>query len=87
MDAPSAGPLCALSSYAAIGLAFALPFLFWGAARIDAAARGATTGFRIAILGGVVLFWPWLAWRWLRGYREPPVQRDAQRRAAARSAT
>jgi len=83
MDALLAGRLLrALGVYAALGTSFALPFLLWGVARIDPAARGATLGFRIAILPGVVMLWPWLAWRWLSGSREPPAQIDAWRRAA-----
>ena len=83
MDTRTAGLLLqGLGVHMAAGAIFALPFVLWGAARIDPAASRASRGFRMAILPGVVIFWPWLAWHWLRGYRKPPEQRDSQRRAA-----
>jgi hypothetical protein len=54
----------ALGIYAALGAVFGVAFAARGAARIDPAAQGASLGFRTAILPGVVLLWPFLAWRW-----------------------
>jgi len=86
MDAQCAGSLLhLLGAYASVGIAFAFPFLGWGVQRIDPGARGAGCGFRVVIFSGVVIFWPWLAWRWLRGHREPPQPRDAHRRNATGS--
>ena len=52
--------------YLAAGLVFALPFAFRWAGRLDAAARSGTPGFRLLIIPGSVLLWPWLAARLLR---------------------
>ena len=59
--------LILLVAYASLGLALAVPFLAKGAARLDPGALGATWGFRLIIVPGVVALWPWLAWRWWRG--------------------
>jgi hypothetical protein len=73
MDARGATWLLACAAaYAGVGLVFALGFVTWGAGRIDPVARDATRGFRIAILPGAALLWPWLAWRWRRATRERP---------------
>ena len=78
------GFLWLLASYAAVGLAFALAFAAFGAARIDPNARGASLGFRLIVLPGAAALWPILLRRWLRGADEPPVERNAHRAAAAR---
>ncbi len=56
--------------YAACGLVFGTAFVTWGVARVDAAARGAPTAFRLIILPGVVALWPVLALRWVRALRQ-----------------
>jgi hypothetical protein len=72
MDAATAALLLqVLGAYAALGAAFAPAFLSLGAARIDPATRGAGACFRLAILPGVLLFWPWLGCLWLRASRHP----------------
>ena len=74
----------AATIYALLGLVFAVPFVVFGVARVDAAARGASLGFRLLILPGVVALWPLLAQRWYRtwwrGASEPPVETNAHRR-------
>ena len=55
-----------VAAYLAAGLVFALPFAFRWAGRLDAAARSGTLGFRLLILPGSMLLWPWLAARLLR---------------------
>ena len=67
--------------YFALGLIFALAFVFRGVQRIDAAAKGASVGFRLLILPGCAALWPLLTWRWIRG-SEPPTESNAHRRAA-----
>lgn len=62
--------LLGLALYGAIGVAFAVPFLWWGASRIDPAAARGTVPFRVLILPGVVAFWPFLLLRWLRAPSE-----------------
>jgi hypothetical protein len=74
----------AASSYLAAGLLFSGPFVMGGVDRIDSAAHGATWGFRVLIVPGVVLFWPLLAIRWARGSIQPPRELTAHRRAAVR---
>lgn len=70
----------AAAVYLGAGLLFALAFVVRGAARIDPAARGATWGFKLAILPGAAAFWPLLARRWRRG-DPPPEERNAHRDA------
>ena len=69
-----------------LGAMFAVPFVTLGVQRIDPLARGATPGFRLAIVPGVLIFWPLLAARWMAGRREPPLECNAHRRHAVRLA-
>ena len=61
--------LAAVAIYVALGLLFAVAFVTSGVARVDPAAQGATAGFRIVILPGVIALWPLLAARWWRAER------------------
>lgn len=70
--------------YLGAGVLFALAFLVFGLGRVDAASHGATAGFRLVILPGVIPLWPYLAWRWLRAWRGPPVERSPHIRASER---
>lgn len=76
----------ALTAYLAVGLLFAVPFVWRGAARIDPSAAEGTWGFRLLILPGVMALWPLLAQRWLRGVKEPPEENTPHRCAARRRA-
>jgi hypothetical protein len=68
--------------YLAIGLLFAVLFVWRGAGAIDPAAREGTIGFRLLILPASALLWPLLLRRWVR--RSPlPLERNAHRDAAA----
>ncbi len=58
--------LLLIGAYALCGLLYGIPFVLRGAGRIDPDARGATWGFRLAILPGVVALWPLLARRSLQ---------------------
>lgn len=71
-----------LAAYASAGLAFAVTFVTVGVARVDPQARGASPGFRIVIVPGVMLLWPLLAWRWASGATTPPEEWNAHRAAA-----
>ena len=51
--------------YLALGLLFAMAFVWKGAGRIDPAAGASGFGFRLAILPGSALLWPLLLRRWL----------------------
>ena len=74
--------LGAAGVYLGLGLLFALAFVTRGVSKVDPAARGATTGFRVLIVPGVAALWPLLAWRWARGIGAPPVERTPHRSAA-----
>jgi hypothetical protein len=68
----------------AVGLIFGLSFLARGLVRVDPGARGASLGFRLIVLPGVVALWPLLAKRWWAGTGASPVESNAHRRAAER---
>jgi hypothetical protein len=72
----------ALAAYLAAGILFAAAFVIAGVDKVDPAARGATTGFRVLIVPGSALLWPLLARRWLAGASHPPAERNAHRNAA-----
>ncbi|MEM9556831.1 MAG: hypothetical protein AAGC60_21400 [Acidobacteriota bacterium] len=71
----------AITLYAAVGLVFAVAFVWRGAARIDPTAADGTIGFRLLILPGAAALWPLLLGRWLRG-GGPPTESTPHRRAA-----
>ncbi len=56
--------------YLALGLLFAIPFLARGAGVLEPAARHAGLFFRLLLLPGAVLLWPWLLARWSAHRRE-----------------
>ena len=63
--------------FLALGLIFAVLFVTFGAGKIDPAAAKGTIGFRLIILPGAIVLWPWLAIRWWRAAL-PPQQRNAE---------
>jgi len=69
----------ALEAYAALGLLFAVAFVAAGMQRLDPGAAGTSVGFRLLMLPGAVALWPMLLCRWLRGQREPPLERTPHR--------
>ena len=69
----------ALGLYASAGALFVLPFLALGVNRIDPGSRGAGLRFRLAILPGVIAFWPLLLRRWVAGSAEAPEERNPHR--------
>ncbi len=70
--------------YLSVGAVFAVPFLVRGIERIDPSARGASVGFRLIVVPGVLAFWPLLGWRWVRGAGAPPDERSAHLDATRR---
>jgi hypothetical protein len=56
--------------YLALGLVFGVVFVSRMVGRFDPSARSGTLGFRILILPGCAVLWPWLALRLLRPRRE-----------------
>lgn len=67
--------------YVAIGLIFALAFVWRGVGVVDPVAKEGTRGFKILILPGCAAFWPWLLKRWLIA-ETPRDERNAHRDAA-----
>jgi hypothetical protein len=81
----TADVLLALAAlYGALGVLVGVPFVLTRVQRIDPDARGATWGFRVAILCGAIALWPWLLSRKAVGDDPPPRERTPHR-AAARS--
>lgn len=75
-------PLLAASGiYLLCGMAFAVPFLVFGVARIDRHAVRASRGFRLLIVPGTMFFWPLLAWRWMKGIQGPLEEQSPHRNA------
>ena len=64
--------------YMLAGFLFAIPFVIKGAGAIDPVAKEGTWGFKLLIIPGVVIFWPWLAKRWMTG-AQPPEECNAHR--------
>lgn len=58
-----------LAIYGAIGVIFAVPFLWRGLGRLDATAKEGTWGFKAVIFPGVVALWPVLLLKLLRAIR------------------
>lgn len=55
-----------LTIYAVAGLLFAIVFVSAGVQRVDDVAEHAPIGFRLIIIPGTAVLWPWLLLRWLR---------------------
>lgn len=68
-----------LEGYVALGLIFAVPFLWMGLQKVDSEAEGSGLGFRLLILPGVAAFWPMFLYRWARDCEDPPVERNQHR--------
>ena len=52
--------------YLAIGFLFAIAFVTKGVARIDEGADGSSWGFRVIIIPGTIVFWPFLLSKWVK---------------------
>lgn len=76
----------ALAAYLGCGVVVGGLVAARGLGRIDPGAEGATPGFRLIVLPGLVALWPWTLRRWLAGSdpaAAPPVERTAHRRAGS----
>ena len=51
--------------YLALGFIFSIAFITKGVDKIDEGAHGASLGFRIIIIPGIMIFWPLLLRKWL----------------------
>ncbi|MEL7128946.1 MAG: hypothetical protein AAGK23_05315 [Pseudomonadota bacterium] len=61
-----------LGLYLGIGLLFGLPFVSFGASKIDPAAKDMPLQARLIILPGTMLLWPLMAIKWA-SQKEPPI--------------
>ena len=57
--------LLVVALYLLSGFIFSIAFVCKGIGKIDEGAKGASWGFRIIILPGVVVFWPLLLRKWI----------------------
>ena len=55
--------------YLLLGVCFLIPFLVKGITKVDEDAHGSTIGFKIIIIPGVIVFWPLLLSKWMKGNR------------------
>ena len=53
--------------YLALGVVFVISFLMKGLMKVDEGAHGSTMGFKIIIIPGVIVFWPVLLSKWMKG--------------------
>lgn len=75
--------LCA-GGYLCAGVFCAALLLVTGFKRIDPSAGNAPLGFKLIVLPGLVVLWPFMAWRWLRNDGHPPEERSPHLRPAQR---
>lgn len=59
-----------IAIYLLLGLLFAIAFVIKGVEVVDEGAHGGSIGFRIIIIPGTMVFWPFLLKRWLRAKKE-----------------
>ena len=57
--------LIVIAVYLFAGLVFAIPFILKGVTRIDEGAHGTKWGFRLIIVPGTIVFWPFLLRKWM----------------------
>jgi hypothetical protein len=57
--------LFGVAGYAAVGVAFALAFVSFGAVRVLPVAAPVSIAARILLIPGAAALWPYVAWRWL----------------------
>lgn len=71
-----------IMAYGRVSLLIAVLISCFGVQRIDSSAQGwRNLGFRVLIIPGLALFWPWLMKRLWQG-SPPPVERNAHRLTA-----
>ena len=72
--------LIAIGLYTAVGFVFGCVFAFAGAKTIDPGAAAGSWGFKLLIIPGCAVFWPYLLKRWI-SKSPPPEECSAHRRA------
>ena len=66
--------------YGGMGFILGIPFCLKGAGRIDPAARDTSLFFKLLLLPGMIIFWPFLYYRWISGKATPPEEANCHRR-------
>lgn len=61
------GLLIAVLAYLGMGVLFAIILLIKGLSSIDSGASDSGTGFKLLMIPGMVVFWPFLWFKWKRG--------------------
>lgn len=69
----------AVELYLGLGLGFAIWFAAKGSGRLDPVAKNGSAGFRLLLLPGATILWPFLLVRILRGGEAPPIEHNAHR--------
>ena len=59
-----------VTAYLIGGVLFFLPFVIKGVTVIDEGAHGASIGFRLIIIPGVIIFWPVLTRKWIKALKQ-----------------
>ncbi len=72
-----------LGLYLAFGFLFGIVFAFFGAKTIDPSAAAGSWGFKVLIIPGSAIFWPYLLKRWLK--KSPPPEECSVHRRASNS--
>ena len=83
MEAIVTWSLAALGIYLLVGLLVAVPFALFGARKVDPSAADGTWGFKLLIIPGSAVFWPYLLKRWISA-SPPPEECSTHRKAAKR---
>lgn len=81
MDSLVASLLELFGVYLVVGLFLGLGFVIVGAKKIDPSAGATGFFFKLLILPGSIILWPYLIGRWIKG-RTPSEERSAHRSAA-----
>jgi len=58
--------LLLLAAYLALGLLFAIPFLWVGIKKVDHSAANPSFALRLILLPGTIAFWPILLTKWIK---------------------
>ena len=69
-----------LAAYSLVGLVFAIFFVSKGVGKIDSAALGTSLWFKVVIIPGTVIFWPFFSYLLLSGKNSPLVETNSHRR-------
>lgn len=68
-----------LGVYLATGFLFAIVFIFKGIEKVDESAHGATPGFKIIIIPGVMALWPFLLNKWRKAPAPKGVKEEKKK--------